>query len=184
MLRPSHRVVSLFSSASFGLLSLAGGFLACSDAETPNALYDAGPFVIITDSGVNNGGGELNEACSSNSCANANLLCVPQNNNGQTENICRARCDVDDNTDPCGLRFTCVRVGENLGACLPAGQNNEDCPCDEGFACARINDSNGNPTDVCKTSCNPSQPVGSTGCTDNTRCIAFQGSSTEGVCLD
>ena len=172
-------------AASFGLL-VAG----CSDAETPDAYFDAG----TVDAGRR---GLRDEPCLENACINNDVdICVQQNSGGDSSLICREICDTSFN-DPCGLRRRCRPLDNGIGACLPANLEDESCPCDDTLACVNYTQPippmmgpDGGFTDggqiiirnVCKRECTVIADGGDT-CTTGT-CRLFMGSAVNGVCIE
>jgi hypothetical protein len=151
---------------------------ACSDAETPNANYEAG-FVDI-DAGTDIGGRD--EPCTpQNRCDNNTLTCV--SGGGSNTGICRLECDEAATNDPCGALSTCRPLQSGGGVCLPASTLDGPCPCDEGFACVNLN---GN---ICKIACLVGVDGGPDDCAPGTgRCRPFQGGPDgglrdDGVCI-
>jgi hypothetical protein len=180
---------SHFLSVSVLGAMLVGFFavLGCSEAVTPNANFDAGPLVDDVDAG-DDGVGGVDEPCDQGAChpSPPDLVCIDDGD----DLICRIRCDPQANDDPCLIAKTCVALQSDLtqGACVPAGLLDEECPCDEGFACTRINPPDGGAQiERCKTSCDPNVtgPDGGTSneCTGGLTCQAFQSNPNEGVCL-
>lgn len=174
-------------SSVLACLLLLSSTFACSEAETPDARFDGGlPDEAPFDAGP--GFGSRDEPCVNARCESSDLVCVSE---AQGENICRLRCDLAANDDPCGLGSTCGRLQNNEGACLPAGGLDEDCPCDEGFACALLPDGSGANVNICKRSCLVPSDGGVVDggdavdtCPGQQVCRRLQGSDTLGVCLD
>jgi len=161
-----------------GLLLSLASVVACSDAVTPNANYEAG--VVVTDGGDDVGGRD--QPCTpSNTCNQGDLTCV---RGGTNPNTCRLECDLDDDDDPCGALSTCRPLESGNGVCLPASTLDGPCPCDEGFACVNLG---GN---ICKIACAVGIDGGPDDCpTDAGECRPFQGGPDgglrdDGVCLD
>jgi hypothetical protein len=161
--------------AAFAVLACS---MACSDAETPNANYEAG-FVDV-DAGVDVGGRD--QPCTSaNRCDNNTLTCV--SGAGANANICRLECDEAATNDPCGALSTCRPLQNSGGVCLPASTLDGPCPCDEGFACVNLG---GN---ICKVACAVGIDGGPDDCPgDAGDCRPFQGGPDgglrdDGVCL-
>ncbi|MFZ9889784.1 MAG: hypothetical protein ACO3JL_19995, partial [Myxococcota bacterium] len=141
----------------------------CSEAEPPDARFDAGPVADSSDDADDVGGRD--QAClPGNRCDSEDLLCVNEND-AQT---CRLVCDLTATDDPCGDRQTCDALGDGSGACLPAGQLDEGCPCDEGFACALLDDGNGGQRAVCKQRCETDAAAGDAGVADAVPCPAAE----------
>lgn len=165
------------------VLILAVVLAACSEAETPDARFDAGPRVDLND-GNDEAGGRDQPCLTGNRCASEDLLCV----NEQGTQTCRLVCTLSATDDPCGDRQTCEALGDGSGACLPAGQRDEACPCDEGFACALLDDGNGGQRGVCKQRCETQAgaadagPAGTATCPESEQCAPLQGNDF-GVCI-
>jgi hypothetical protein len=65
-------------------------------------------------------------------CADDSLLCVEHG----AETLCRLRCDPADTDDICGPKSTCFSLSiEDEGVCLPAGREDDPCPCADGYYC-------------------------------------------------
>jgi hypothetical protein len=132
---------------------------------------DAGPSVAPpTD------GGTRDEPCLNGRCRDDTLVCISEASGGDTTQTCRLACDTNDDTDPCGERSTCSRLTNNDGACLPAGQVDDECPCDEGFVCVALD-----PGQLCKTAC--IVDAGSPTCDPNETCTALANSTVDGACI-
>lgn len=179
-------------SSLLACLLLAASVVACSEAETPDAWHDGGVTDLPFDAGP--GFGSRDEPCANGRCESNALVCVaePQPGGG-TQNMCRERCDLNDQSDPCGTGSTCVRLLSGDGACLPAGGLDEPCPCDEGYACAALQTADGERENICKRACAPDGPDGEpvdagpgavVQCPGQQTCRPLQGSDNLGVCLD
>ncbi len=67
-----------------------------------------------------------------NDCADDSLLCVEHG----AETLCRLRCDPNETGDICGPKSACFSLSiEEDGVCLPAGREDDPCPCDDGYYC-------------------------------------------------
>lgn len=163
--------------------------LACSEAETPDAQFDAGVQEPGFDAGP--GFGSRDEPCFEQRCESNDLVCVSETTSGgETANMCRLRCDRTDTTDPCGPASTCGRLQTDEGACLPAGGLDEDCPCDEGFACTLLNVDDAGQSAICKRTCARDNgdggvfDAGNTApCPADETCRSLQGNDELGVCI-
>lgn len=162
---------------------------ACSDAEVPNAYYDAG---AVFDAGLL---GYRDQPCLNGRCINPNLdVCVQQGSGANQTLICREICEPVQ-ADPCGEGRVCRSLTNGTGACLPANGVDEPCPCDDGLACVNYEVQNepvdGGPLDAgstiirntCKIECERN-PDGTDTCGNNGRCRLFVGSLTDGVCIE
>lgn len=170
-------------------LLLLAPLLACSEAETPDAQFDGGVVHEFFDAGPGFGGRD--EPCANGRCSTNALVCVNETqSNGTSQNICRALCDLDDDTDPCGLGFTCGRLENDQGFCRPAGGLDGECPCDEGYSCVRLTTNTGE-INTCKRTCvveengNPldAGPWAVEDCPAQQTCVRLSGDNS-GVCLD
>jgi hypothetical protein len=172
---------------------------ACSEAEPPDAYYDGGPrpnFDPAFDAGP--GRGNRDQLCTRGQCNAANLVCVAEaDGDGGTADYCRLECDLQDNTDPCGVGSKCGRLTDNSGACLPAGAKDEACPCDDGLACTLLPQGDAGEIAICKTICDPDQTgnvdagpdAGGGGttnpsCDSDETCRRLAGQNDTGVCVD
>ncbi len=170
------------------LLALVG----CSEAETPDARFDAGPRVVPgLDGGP--GFGSRDEPCASgNRCESGDLVCVNETQpNGENESFCRLVCDQEATDDPCGDGSTCGRLQDDRGACLPAGGLDEECPCDDGFACTLLPSGDGGTDAICKQACpfadddgGVTNPGDLEDCPAGQTCTRLQGSDGLGVCIE
>ena len=165
---------------------VSAGVLACSDAETPNAHFDAGPLdggVALSDGGTT--AGNRDQSCVRGLCNDTSLVCVDPNRSVAGDESCRLKCDRSDSNDPCGVGSTCGELqGVSYGACLPAGGLDAPCPCDEGFACTRLDASDGGTVTLCKEVCDPNAaPDAGPECPTGERCRRLDGSQI-GVCVD
>lgn len=169
-----RRISSLFFCSL-----LVATLCACSDAESPDAFYDAG-VSFHADSGPDFGA--EGQPCANGNCDNDALVCVIEGSDDGPR-ICREKCDREEPGDPCGAGRSCERLTDGTGACLPAGGLDEPCPCDQGFRCMNL-PSDGGPTNICKTECDPNADGGPDPCSATERCARLTGSDDLGVCID